>query len=166
MNVVEALDQTSVDVIDISGGTYFPGATAASDGAGKGPYFIEFAKRARGVTSKPFMLTGGFKTRAQAEDALASGAINIVGLARALVLEPSLPNLWKTDQKPEPTFPRFVDAPEGGITAWYTIRLTEIGADKETAEVGDLGQAIQDYEARDKARTEIWMRHFSHHGDG
>ena len=86
MNVVEALDQTSVDVIDISGGTYFPGATAASDGAGKGPCFIEFAKRARGVTSKPFMLTGGFKTRAQAEDALASGAINIVGLARALVL--------------------------------------------------------------------------------
>jgi len=97
---------------------------------------------------------------------LASGAVDIIGLARALVLEPSLPNLWKTNQKPEPTFPRFVDAPEGGITAWYTMRLTEIGADKETAEVGDLGQAIQDYEARDKARTEIWMRHFAHHGDG
>jgi len=166
LNVVEALDQTSVDVIDISGGTYLSGATAASDGAGKGPCFIEFTKRARGVTSKPLMLTGGFKTCAQAEDALASGAVDIIGLARALVLEPSLPNLWKTNQKPEPTFPRFVDAPEGGITAWYTMRLTEIGADKETAEVGDLGQAIQDYEARDKARTEIWMRHFAHHGDG
>lgn len=166
LDVVAALDRSSVDVIDISGGTYFPGAKSASDGAGKGPYFIEFAKRARAVTSKPLMLTGGFKTRVQAEEAVASGAADIVGLARALVLEPSLPNLWQADQNPEPAFPRFADAPEGGITAWYTMRLTEIGADKETKDVGELGQAIQDYEVRDKARTEIWLRHFASDGVG
>lgn len=163
LKVVAALDRTSVDLIDISGGTYFPGAKAASDGAGKGPYFIDFAKRARTITSKPLMLTGGFKTRTQAEDALASGVIDIVGLARALILEPSLPNLWRTDQKLAPTFPRFSDAPEGGITAWYTMRLTQIGADEETAEFGDLTQAIQDYETRDKTRTTVWLRHFGHH---
>lgn len=164
LDVVAALDRSSVDVIDISGGTYFPGAKSASDGAGKGPYFIEFAKRARAVTSKPLMLTGGFKTRVQAEEAVASGAADIVGLARALVLDPSLPGLWKADQNPEPIFPRFADAPEGGITAWYTMRLTEIGADKETNDVGELGQAIQDYEVRDKARTDIWLRHFASDG--
>lgn len=161
LKVVEALDRSSADLIDISGGTYFPGARSASDGAGRGPYFIEFAKRARLVTTKPLMQTGGFKTRTQAEDAVASGAVDIVGLARALVLEPSLPDFWKADQIPEPAFPRFPDAPEGGITAWYTMRLTEIGADKETSVVGDLGQAIRDYEARDKTRTEVWLRHFA-----
>jgi 2,4-dienoyl-CoA reductase-like NADH-dependent reductase (Old Yellow Enzyme family) len=161
LEVVAALDRSSVDLIDISGGTYFPGAKSASDGAGHGPYFIEFAKLARAVTTKPLMLTGGFKTRTQAEDAVASGAVDIVGLARALVLEPSLPDLWKADQKPEPVFPRFFDAPEGGITAWYTMRLTEIGADKETSVLGDLGQAIRDYEARDQTRTEVWLRHFA-----
>jgi 2,4-dienoyl-CoA reductase-like NADH-dependent reductase (Old Yellow Enzyme family) len=161
LRVVKALDRSSVDLIDISGGTYFPGAKSASDGTGRGPYFIEFAKRARVITSKPLMLTGGFKTRAQAEDAVASGAVDVVGLARALVLEPSLPDLWKADQKPEPVFPRFSDAPEGGITAWYTMRLTEIGADKETPVFGDLGQAIRDYEARDKSRTTIWLDHFA-----
>jgi 2,4-dienoyl-CoA reductase-like NADH-dependent reductase (Old Yellow Enzyme family) len=161
LEVVAALDRSSVDLIDISGGTYFPGAKSASDGAGHGPYFIEFATRARAVTTKPLMLTGGFKTRTQAEDAVASGAVDIVGLARALVLEPSLPDLWNADQKPEPVFPRFSDAPEGGITAWYTMRLTEIGADKETPVFGDLGQAIGDYEARDKTRTEVWLRHFA-----
>jgi len=159
--VVAALDRSSVDLIDISGGTYFPGAKSASDGAGRGPYFIEFAKRVRGVTTKPLMLTGGFKTRARAEDAVASGAVDIVGLARTLVLEPSLPDLWKADQKPEPVFPRFSDAPKGGITAWYTMRLTEIGADKESPVFGDLGQAIRDYEARDKTRAEVWLRHFA-----
>ena len=161
LQVVAALDRTSVDLIDISGGTYFPGAKSASDGAGRGPYFIEFATRARVVTTKPLMLTGGFKTRMQAEDAVAGGAVDIVGLARALVLEPSLPNLWKADQKPEPVFPRFSNAPEGGITAWYTMRLTEIGADRETSVFGDLGQAIRDYEMRDRTRTEVWLDYFS-----
>ena len=161
LKVVAALDQSSVDLIDVSGGTYFPGANSASDGAGRGPYFLEFAKRARMVTAKPLMLTGGFKTRAQAEGAVASGVVDVIGLARALVLEPSLPDLWKRDQKPNPVFPRFSDAPEGGITAWYTMRLTEIGAGKETEAFGDLGQAIRDYETRDKARTGFWLRHFA-----
>jgi|TARA_B110000908_G_scaffold62549_1_gene75901 2,4-dienoyl-CoA reductase-like NADH-dependent reductase (Old Yellow Enzyme family) len=160
LKVVAALDKSSVDLIDISGGTYFPGAKSASDGAGSGPYFIEFAKRARKMTTKPLMLTGGFKTRMQAEDVIESGAVDVVGLARALTLEPSLPNLWMLEQMPEPQFPRFSDAPEGGITAWYTMRLTEIGVDEETPEVGDLEQAIMAYEARDRTRTEIWLRHF------
>jgi len=162
LEVVAALDRSSVDLIDISGGTYFPGAKPASDGVGRGPYFIEFAKRARAVTTKPLMLTGGFKTRSQAEEAVNSGATDVVGLARALVLEPSLPDIWKAGQKPEPVFPRFTKAPEGGITAWYTMRLTEIGGDKETPVVGDLRQSIRDYEARDKTRTEIWLRHFAY----
>lgn len=37
----------------------------------------------------------------------------------------------------------------------------EIGADSETLEFGDLGQAIRDYEARDVNRTEIWLGHFT-----
>ena len=47
------------------------------------------------------------------------------------------------------------------MTAWYTMRLTEVGADKETSVVGDLAQAIRDYEARDNTRAEVWLRHFA-----
>lgn len=160
LKVIAALDQLSVDLIDISGGTYFPGAKAASDGRGRGPYFLEFAKRARTLTRKPLMLTGGFKTHAQAKDALTSGVVDFVGLARALVLEPTLPNLWKVNEKRMPEFPRFSDAPEGGITAWYTMRLTALGQGSETAEFGDLHASINDYEARDQKRTKIWLDHF------
>ncbi len=161
LKVVAALNKTSIDLIDITGATYFPGAKAASDGAGHGPYFIELAKRARTVTTKPLMLTGGFKTRAQADDAVASGTVDIVGLARALALEPSLPNLWETAQTPEPISHRFSATPEGGITAWYTMRLTELGTDSETTDVTDLNLTINDYDKRDATRTEIWLRHFS-----
>lgn len=75
LSVISALDRTSIDLIDISGGTYFPGARSSSDSGGKGPYFVDFASRARDETTKPLMATGGFKTLAQAEEAVVSGAI-------------------------------------------------------------------------------------------
>ncbi len=159
--VITALDKTSLDLIDISGGTYFPGAKSASDSAGKGPYFVEFAKRARNMTRKPLMVTGGFKTFAQAEEALLSGAVDMIGLARALVIEPSLPNLWQAGRCREPAFPRFSNPPEGGVTACYTMRLTEIGEDREGEFDTDLGKLIETYETRDKTRTGIWLKHFS-----
>ncbi|MGR3714000.1 MAG: NADH:flavin oxidoreductase/NADH oxidase family protein [Shimia sp.] len=160
LKVVEALDKTSVDLIDISGGTYFPGAKSASDAAGGGPYFLAFAKRARAKTTVPLMLTGGFKTFAQAHAAVAEGIVDIIGLPRALAIEPSLPDLWQANEALTPVFPRFSEAPEGGITAWYTMRLTEIGSDTVAPDFGDLGDAIRAYDARDKARTDIWLEHF------
>jgi 2,4-dienoyl-CoA reductase-like NADH-dependent reductase (Old Yellow Enzyme family) len=160
--VIGALEQTSIDLIDISGGTYFPGAKTASDGSGKGPYFLEFAKLARTVTSKPLMLTGGFKTKAQAQDAVKSGTVDFVGLARAVIVNPSLPNEWQKGENTEPEFPRFSHAPEGGITAWYTMRITDIGENMpiNTNYDLDIEKAIDAYELRDQARTEIWLEHF------
>lgn len=37
--VVEMLDRSGVDLIDISGGTYFPGAPSSSDRPSEGPYY-------------------------------------------------------------------------------------------------------------------------------
>lgn len=160
--VVRALDNTSIDLLDISGGTYFPGAKSASDSAGKGPYFLEFAKQARQLTSKPLMLTGGFKTKKQALDAITSGTADFVGLARAIIIAPSLPNDWQNGENLAPKFPRFSHSPEGGVTAWYTMRITDIGEDKLIdAEFDlDIDKAIETYEERDLERTEIWLKHF------
>ena len=129
LEVVRLLDRTSVDLIDISGGTYFPGAKANSDGSGKGPYFVDFARRAKEITKVPLMVTGGFKKREQAVDAVASGAVDMVGLARAMVLNPRLAKHWLTEEGGDPDFPRFESNPPGGITAWYTMRLTALGED-------------------------------------
>lgn len=160
LKVVSALDRTSVDLIDISGGTYFPGAKSASDSAGGGPYFLDFAKRARQLTSKPLMVTGGFKRFEQAVDAVARGHADIIGLARALALDPELPTKWRTDRAANPEFPKFQNPPEGGVTAWYTMRLTELGNDRETSDAAELTEAINRYEQRDRERTAIWNTHF------
>ena len=161
LKVISALDLTSIDLIDISGGTYFPGAKSASDSAGGGPYFLDFANSARPLTNKPLMLTGGFKTLKQAADAVSDGDIDVVGLARALVLYPELANNWQTGNAGDPVFPRFASPPEGGITACYTMRLTELGQDRETAQMPDIETAIRDYDARDTKRISLWNDRFS-----
>ena len=120
LEVIRLLDQTSIDLIDISGGTYFPGAKASSESSTRGPYFLEFARLARGVTNVPLMLTGGFKSRDQAVDAVASGAVDMVGLARAMALNPRIADTWLSEGGGDPGFPRFELVVPGGITAWYT----------------------------------------------
>ncbi|MEM8973794.1 MAG: NADH:flavin oxidoreductase/NADH oxidase family protein [Pseudomonadota bacterium] len=159
LEVVRALDETSVDLIDVSGGTYFPGARAASDTGGTGPYFLDFARRARKLTSKPLMLTGGFKTYAQAVDALAAG-VDVIGLARALILDPELPNAWLAGDTHVPSFPRFNNPPEGGVTAWYTMRMTELAQRQDSSGPECLSESIRRYEARDAARVAIWNAKF------
>ncbi len=162
LEAVRLLDRSSIDLIDISGGTYFPGAKASSEGSSRGPYFLEFARRAKQVTQVPLMLTGGFKLRQQAADAVACGAVDLVGLARAMVLNPRLAKVWLTEPGGDPEFPQFDSNPPGGITAWYTMRLTALGQDREDTFELDLPAAIRVYEERDAQRCVKWQEKFSH----
>ena len=160
LEVVSLLNKTSIDLIDISGGTYFPGAKASSDGTSVGPYFIDFARRARKATDIPLMLTGGFKCREQATDAVASGAVDIVGLARAMVLNPRLAAAWLSADGGDPEFPRFESSIPGGITAWYTMRLAAVGEDRESQFDLDIPMAVSQYEERDADRCYGWKQKF------
>lgn len=160
LEIFGLLHHSTVDLIDISAGTYFPGAKANSDGGGSGPYFLEFAKRARSATDIPLMLTGGFKTKQHALDAISSGDIDMVGLARAMVLNPGLTDNWLGHDASDPVFPRFDSTPAGGITAWYTLRLTALGQDLEDCFAMDLPTAIQTYAERDAQRCLNWRKTF------
>lgn len=161
LELVRLLDESSIDLIDISGGTYFPGAKASSDASGGGPYFLDFARMAKAVSHVPIMLTGGFKTRDQAVSAISSGAADLVGIARAMVLNPLLANTWLSEQGGDPDFPKFKSAPPGGITAWYTMLLTALGEDREHMFERDLTTAIKEYEERDERRCIKWKKTFS-----
>ncbi len=160
LEVVRLLDQTSIDLIDISGGTYFPGAKASSDGSSRGPYFLDFTRRAKEVTNVPLMVTGGFKKREQAVNAVDSGAADMVGIARAMVLNPRLAEVWLTKDGGNPDFPKFESAPPGGITAWYTMRLTALGEDRENEFTLNLPSALRIYEERDAKRCIKWQKKF------
>ena len=162
IEVVRLLNNTSVDLIDISGGTYFPGAASSSDGtSSSGPYFADFAKQAKELTDIPIVVTGGFETREQVVRALQEGAANAISLGRAMILNPSLANAWLSDAGGDPEFPVFDAPPRGGVTAWYSMRLTALGEDNECQFDLSPADALEAYEARDAERCEIWRNRFS-----
>lgn len=162
MEVVRMLDQTSIDLIDISGGTYFPGAAASSDStSGSGPYFLDFARRAKQTTTIPIMATGGFKTRQQAVDAVESGAVDMVSVGRAMALNPHLARDWLSVGGGDPAFPKFDTTPPGGVTAWYTMRLTALAEDHEDEFSLDLESAMSLYDVRDAERCDAWRKAFA-----
>ena len=162
LEVIRLLDRTSVDLIDISGGTYFPGAKSSSEGSADGePYFLKFARKAKGITNTPLMLTGGFRRREQAVDAVASGAVDMVSVARALVMDPALAQTWLSEQGGDPEFPVFEAPPRGAVTAWYTMRLTALGEDSEDDFAMSPQSAIRIYEQRDAQRCVMWREQYS-----
>ncbi|MEL6315862.1 MAG: oxidoreductase, partial [Pseudomonadota bacterium] len=101
-------------------------------------------------------LTGGFKTLGQAEDAIANGQADMVGLARALVIDPELPSDWLSGQRGDLRFPRFSNPPEGGVTAWYTMQITRQAKGDPLLAPEDLAAAMAIYEERDAQRRNIW----------
>lgn len=161
LEAVRLLDQTSIDLIDISGGTYFPGAKSSSESTSSGPYFLDFARRAKEVTKVPLMVTGGFKKHAEAVEAVESGAADMVGVGRAIVLNPRLADNWLIQDGADPDFPKFESTIPGGITAWYTMRLTALAEDREDEFALDLASAIEIYEKRDAQRCITWKKKFS-----
>ena len=58
-----------------------------------------------------------------------------------MVLDPSLPATWLSPASTDPEFPTFVSPPTGGVTAWYTKRLTALAEDREQSFSPTLDEA-------------------------
>ena len=98
--VIEHLDRESIDLLEISGGTYE--SPAMSDGGRsestrrREAFFLDFAERVRTITTIPLLVTGGFRTATAMTDAITNGATDLIGLARPLALQPELPTALLT----------------------------------------------------------------------
>jgi 2,4-dienoyl-CoA reductase-like NADH-dependent reductase (Old Yellow Enzyme family) len=103
IQVVRWLNDESVDLLEVSGGTYEQPRLLGFEGKRdsvvplrestrrREAYFAAYAERIREVATMPLMITGGFRTRAGMEAALAEGDCDVIGLGRPLCTEPDLP---------------------------------------------------------------------------
>jgi 2,4-dienoyl-CoA reductase-like NADH-dependent reductase (Old Yellow Enzyme family) len=92
--VAAMLDDAGIDLLEISGGNYesfapFEGHKSERTRA-REAYFLEFAREIRDLVKVPIMLTGGFLSRDAMASAMADG-VDVIGMARPLILEPELP---------------------------------------------------------------------------
>lgn len=135
IDTIRALTDAGIDLIEISGGTYEAPAMSGANQpqqastAAREAYFLTFAEKVRASVSAPLMVTGGFRTSAGMEAALRSGALDIVGLARLLAIDPDAPAslLQGRDsrQQVRPITTRIKAVDRMGImeVLWYTGQL-------------------------------------------
>ena len=104
LRVIEMLNEEGLDLLEISGGNYeqprllgiaglepvFEEKVRESTRA-REAYFFDYAVAAREVAEMPLMVTGGFRSAAGMKDALAGGAVDMIGVARPLCTDPGFP---------------------------------------------------------------------------
>lgn len=91
IDVALALEAERIDLLELSGGTY-ERAAMFGEQSPREAMFLDQAEKIRERVRTPLLLTGGFRTKAAMERAVQSGAIDVVGLARPLAVEPDLPS--------------------------------------------------------------------------
>ena len=97
IQVVQKMSELGIDFIEISGGNYESPEmlTAKASTQKREAFFIDYAEKARKVSQVPLIITGGFRSEQAMNDALNSGHLDFIGIARPLALMPDLPNQIK-----------------------------------------------------------------------
>ena len=167
LQVVRWLEEAGLDLLEISGGNYeepsmmgsrtSEGAQVAESTVRREAYFMDYAEQIRRVCRLPLMVTGGFRSKAAMEAALASGALDVVGLGRPMCVETDLParilagasdggTAWERNIKPA----------KAGL-AWFCLALIAHGDGRvpDTSLTGE--EAIERY-LRNEEETAASLR--------
>jgi 2,4-dienoyl-CoA reductase-like NADH-dependent reductase (Old Yellow Enzyme family) len=143
LDVIRALEAEGIDLVEISGGTYeAPAMTGVKDKKAepvkdstrqREAYFLAFAEKARQAVKVPLVVTGGFRSAAGMAEAISCGAVDFVGIARSLALEPDLPRRLLAGEEPVHTVKPirtgigYIDKMGLMEVTWYTGQLKRIG---------------------------------------
>jgi 2,4-dienoyl-CoA reductase-like NADH-dependent reductase (Old Yellow Enzyme family) len=166
LEVLALVDRERLDLVEISGGRYESGASFGHASPDPGPreaYFLSFARRARQATRSPRMLTGGLRSRAAIDAALAEGALDVAGIARPMALVPDYPRrLLAGEPLPRTQAPRLglrsLAHLEGSAElAWYYRQVARLGAGRDAAPSSSAMAALVWFLATD-ASAAAWTR--------
>lgn len=185
LEVLRMLDEPGVDLVELSGGNYEDPAVLFGDRdpsdrpvrestRRREAYFLSFAEAARRVWQKPLMVTGGFRTRAAMEAALNAGELDMIGVARPLVGDPTctarlldgsadeLPR-WENDlmpmsgsDMPDVDEATLRTANTFGHLGWFYMNIFHLGDGSPPATGTSLAETLQVYPAMEAAVVEQW----------
>ncbi|MEM5517844.1 NADH:flavin oxidoreductase/NADH oxidase family protein [Henriciella sp. AS95] len=101
IQVVEWLNDTSIDLLEISGGNYEQPKLLGIDGLqapeeqavresskAREAYFVDYAAMVRERAKMPIMATGGFRTLAAMEETVSAGMADMIGIGAPLCSDP------------------------------------------------------------------------------
>ena len=94
LETVSELENIGINALEISGGIGGGEVSNVLAGVKVGKneaYFLDWAVKARQVTSLPILLVGGFRSCEKMETVLKSGSADFISMCRPLICEPDLP---------------------------------------------------------------------------
>ncbi|MCW9731984.1 NADH:flavin oxidoreductase/NADH oxidase family protein [Avibacterium sp. 20-15] len=141
VQVIAKLSELGIDFIEVSGGNYESPVMLSSKPSSqkREAYFLDYAQKARTVSQVPLIITGGFRSQSAMNDALTSGELDFVGVARPFALVPDLPNqiqagTYQTvELKPVATGVAKIDEKMGSVLemGWYMYQMARMGVGKK-----------------------------------
>jgi 2,4-dienoyl-CoA reductase-like NADH-dependent reductase (Old Yellow Enzyme family) len=150
MEVVQTLSKAGIDLIEVSGGTYespsMVGHKVKASTLKREAYFLDYAEKVRKLIDTPLVVTGGFRSAAVMNDALARNVMDMVGIARPLAVDPNLPNQLMADKSAKSelrtlsTGVRAVDKMAMLDITWYEHQLERMA--KRKAPKQDLSEWV------------------------
>jgi 2,4-dienoyl-CoA reductase-like NADH-dependent reductase (Old Yellow Enzyme family) len=136
LQVIKWLEEASVDLLEISGGTYEHSEMLLGDDRIKAStrqreaYFITFAEKVRSISKIPLMVTGGFRSRAYCNEVLSTNKLDFIGVARPFLVNGNFVTDFLTGKVDEVNVPTirtgtkgFEDMAEGGFWDYQIERL-------------------------------------------
>lgn len=140
LQVAEHLAGLGLDLLEVSGGTYEKSVfEAASDDDDGGTLWADYARELRQRVTIPTVLTGGFRAQVAMEGSVRDNLTDMVGMARAMVLVPDLPQRILSGRGVETVDLPFVKTPFGWldrqlgsflVLSWYELQMKRIAQGK------------------------------------
>ena len=139
--VAKSLSDLGIDLIELSGGSYeapvMTGAKVKDSTKKREAYFLEYAADVKKAIKCPLMVTGGFRTGEFINTALKEGHLDLVGLGRALCLNPNFSKQLIAGEKvvsevrPLSSGSKILDSIFPLEIIWYTMQIHRLGAGKK-----------------------------------
>lgn len=185
IKVASWLNAEGLDLLEISGGTYEQPRLVGLDDMTLHPekaetrrestiareaYFLDYARDIRAATTMPLMVTGGFRSVAGMNAALASGTMDVVGIARPLCVDPEIAGKLLSGAAAEtPAYEKtlrlgpgllgphspvnLIKAMNGwGQQGWFCLQILRMGAGQNPDPKMGVFSAFRNY-AKNEART-------------
>ena len=156
MEVICALAEAGIDLVEVSGGTYeapaMTGRKLKESTRQREGYFLSFVEKLRAQVDVPLCVTGGFRTAPGMAAAVAEDAADMVGLARTLAIQPDFPKQVLAGEAPQSLVKRLstgikmLDAVSSLDVTWYENQLALMGRgqppDPEMATLGSVLRSV------------------------
>ncbi len=168
IKVAIMLQNDGIDFLEVSGGNFEAPVAYQYSGmkhstALREAYFLDFARDIKAALRIPVMVTGGFRSLDAMNDALTSGATDLIGIGRPFIIDPNFP--WKLldrsiDMAPaiERNFPAADKLPKGAVLNWFCHQLAILGMKGEVDLSVPIIEGHERYLAGIRSATDYILR--------